>query len=341
VKLPALLTADLHLVADPACAYRWELWPWLRQTIKDERVKTLCILGDMVDRKDNHPAVLVNRVCDELQRLVKDTGVEVVAMPGNHDWLKDGEEFWAFLRHMPNIHYPIEPWEHPDTKGPLCMFLPFTRDPMEAWKNLQSLEHYEYVFMHQTVDGAIASNGQHMPGEPLPDIFAGVRKVYSGDIHVPQIVRTRAVDVEYVGSPYHVHFGDDFKARVVLLEQNGNAVDLHVPNMPKRIIVKASSILQLRSLILEPGDQVKVRLNLRAEDRYQWAALRRESMAWLRNRNVNVSGIELTSVDGDGQRITHNRARRLAGMSPDDAIARYVEDEDLGGDALQVGMELL
>lgn len=338
MRLPALLTADLHLVAEPACEYRWQLFKWLHPIIKEERVKTLCILGDLVDRKDNHPAVLVNRIADELRWLVKDTGVEVNVLAGNHDWLKEGEEFFRFLRHIPGINYITEPWEHPDTKGPLSMFLPFTKDPNAAWKDLGYMEAYEYVFMHQTIKGAIASNGERMSaGESFPDIFDGVGKVYSGDIHVPQIIGS----VEYVGSPYHVHFGDNFKPRVVLLEVNGNPVDLHIPDMPKRVTLEATSMAQLKSFYWQRGDQAKIRLKLRPEERHEWSAFRREAAAWLRSRDVYVHGIELIALGGDGQRITHNRARRLSGMSPADALQRYVEDEELGGDAFETGMRLL
>lgn len=337
--MPALLIADLHLVADPACVYRWQLFPWLRDTIKEEHVKTLCILGDMVDRKDNHPAALVNKLCDELQRTVKETGVEIVAMPGNHDWLKDGEEYWAFLRHIDGIQYPTKPWEHPDVKGPLAMFLPFSRDPVKDWKDMHSLEQYDFVFMHQTVKGAKGSTGVALDGEPLPDIFDGAGKIYSGDIHVPQIIG----GIEYVGSPYHVHFGDNFKPRCVLLETKSSAVDLHVPNMPRRVMVDVRSVNALWKRLgeLQRGDQVKVRLELTPEERYAWSKLRRDAVDMVRDEGMQLHGIELVAIGGDGKRLTHARARRLANVAPEEALSRYVEDEDLGGDALQVGMDLL
>lgn len=341
MRLPALLTADLHFVAEPASEYRWQLFPWLRKTAKEEQVKTICVLGDLVDRKDNHPAALVNRLVDEIKKTHDDTGAEIIIMAGNHDWLKDGEEFFKFLRHIDGVHYVTQPWEHPDVNGPLAMFLPFTKNPREAWSGLTSLEHCQYVFMHQTVDGSIASNGTHMPGEQLPNIFRGVAKVYSGDIHVPQVVRTPVVDVEYVGSPYHVHFGDNFKPRVVLLDRHFNAVDLRVPDMPKRVSVRATSMEHLKSFNWQRGDQGKVRLELRPEDRHQWARMRREVTDWLRSRDVEVHGIELVAIGGDGKRITHTRAMRLEGLDPQAALTRYVEDEELGGDALDIGLRLL
>jgi hypothetical protein len=340
MRLPALLMADLHFVAEPACEYRWGLWPWLRQTAKDERVKTICILGDIVDRKDNHPSVLVNRLCDELKKTRDETGAELIILAGNHDWLKEGEEFFRFLRHMDGIHYVVEPWEHPDVKGPLAMFLPFSKNPMDDWKDLTSLEQYEFVFMHQTIKGSLASNGERMQsGDTLPPIFDGVGKVWSGDIHVPQIIG----GIEYVGSPYHVHFGDNFKPRVVLLENNGKPVDLHIAGMPKRITLSGSLKqvgLQVGKLV-QAKDQVKLRLELLPEDRHQWSRMRRDALDMVRWIGAEPHGIELVAIGGDGKRITHNRARRLAGLDPNESLTRYVEDEELGGDALQAGLELL
>jgi DNA repair exonuclease SbcCD nuclease subunit len=340
MRLPALLTSDLHFVAEPACDYRWGLWPWLRTTAKEERVKTICILGDLVDRKDNHPAVLVNRLADEVKKTRDETGCELCILAGNHDWLKEGEEFFKFLRHMDGIHYITEPWEHPDVKGSLAMFLPFAKDPALAWKDMHSLEQYDFVFMHQTIRGSLASNGQRMEtGDDLPDIFDGVGKIYSGDIHVPQIIG----GIEYVGSPYHVHFGDNFKPRVVLLESLHRATDLHIPDMPRRVTLKVTSLKGLDRVLaqLDKRDQVKVRIELKPEELHEWKTLRRGASDMVNRCGMYLQGIELIAIGGDGRRITHGRSRRLAGMSPEEALTRYVEDNELGGDALHEGFKLL
>jgi hypothetical protein len=228
-------------------------------------------------------------------------------------------------------------------KGPLALFLPFTRDPARDWADLSMLDSFDYVFMHQTVNGSIASTGEHLSGEELPDIFDGVAHIYSGDIHVPQRVKIPGNVVDYVGSPYHVHFGDNFKPRVVLLETPGRAVDLHIPNMPRRVTIAARSIREYADHIkaLREGDQLKVRLELQPEERYEWARLRREATDLAKWIGLQPYGIELVAVGGDGRRVTHDRAKRLAHLSPEEALQRYVEDEDLGGDALQAGMELL
>lgn len=339
MKLPALLVSDTHFVAEASCEYRWGLWPWLRQTVKEEKVRTICHLGDLVDRKDNHPAALVNRLADEIKKTRAETGAEQIYMAGNHDWLKEGEEFFRWLRHLDGVQYIADPWEHPDVKGKLAFFLPYSKDPVKEWKDIHSFEEYDFLFLHQTVGGSVSSNGEKMPGEALPRLNA--RQVYSGDIHVPQVVEGPFGRVEYVGSPYHVHFGDNFKPRCILLEAGGRAVDLPVPGMPKRVSVRCDSMNRLRSFYWQEGDQAKVRLELTPELRHEWATMRREVTAFLRSRGVHVHGVELVPVGGDGRRITHSRAERMTSMSPADAIERFVVDEELGGDALQIGLDFL
>lgn len=342
MRLPALLVSDTHFVDEPACAYRWDLWPWLRKTVKEEKVKTLVHCGDLVDRKDNHPASLVNRLADEVKKTRDETAAEQVYMSGNHDWLKEEEEFFRFLRHLDGVHYASRPWEHPDVKGPLAMFLPYAKSPGTAWKDLHSLEEYDYVFMHQTVIGSRASTGEELSGDALPvELLATARKIYSGDIHVPQVVEGPFGSVEYVGSPYHVHFGDDFAPRVVLLEAGGRAIDLRVPGMPRRVTATVDSLEQLQRWPLRAGDQAKVRLELEPDERHEWARRRREIADHLRAAGVHAYGIELRAVGGSGARVSNSRAARMAGASPEEAVARFVRDEELGGDALDVGLDLL
>lgn len=341
MKLPALLVSDTHYVDETACEYRWGLWPFLRDTVKARKVRTITHLGDLVDRKDNHPASLVNRLTDEVKKTRDLTGVTQVFQRGNHDFLKDEEEFFRFLRHMDGVRYVTGPEEDPDVRGASVLYLPYAREPATAWKGYNDLSDYDYVFLHQTVMGARTSNGESMAGEGIPvELLRTARKIYSGDIHVPQVVRGAFGSVEYVGSPYHVHFGDDFTPRCVLLTAGG-AEDILVPGMPRRVTVRASSILQLRSRLLEQGDQVKLRLELNPEERHEWSRLRREGTDWLRSRGVHVHGVELVKVGDNDRRTSNARAARISGASPEDALLRYVRDEGLGGDQYDVAMDLL
>lgn len=332
MQYPALLTSDLHLDAHSSAEYRWGIFPWLNEQIREEKVKSVRILGDLTDKKDNHGAELVNRVVRAVAGIECD---DVKILAGNHDWLREGHEFFRFLNCLPNVEFITDVREDQDVRGQPTLYLPYTRSPAKAWAGLD-LSHYKFVMLHQTAPGSKASNGQLMEGEELPDLSAA-GKVYSGDIHVPQTVGC----IEYVGSPYHVHFGDDFKARCVLLERGGKATDLYMPS-PKRVAVRAASLETLQEYLVSktsPGDHAKIRLELADADRHDWMRIRREALAMARDFGVDVHGIEL---DGRAarERLPFARAAR-ATASPEDAVLRYVRAEELGGDVLDAGLDIL
>lgn len=329
MQLPALLVSDPHFTSNPADEYRWSLWPWLRQECESGRVKTLNILGDLTDAKDYHPAELTNRLVSQLKACAAVVD-QVNVLMGNHDYLKGGHAYFEFLSEFPRIKFITKPCEDA-ISGPAAMFLPHTKTPSKDWAGMD-FSHYQYLFLHQTISGAIASNGEKMEGELLPDLNA--MKVYSGDIHVPQIIGP----VEYVGSPYHVHFGDSFKPRCVLLDRAGKPIDLHFETISRRSL-KVTSLRELRECNLQAGDQVKVTIQLSEADKHRWHEIRRNAVQWLRAQEIDLHGISLEMK---------KQRRRLIGTqqedkrrSPADLVLSFVEGEELGGDALDVGLEIL
>lgn len=332
MRLPALLTADLHLVADPSCEYRWRIFEWLAQTIKEEKVRSLCLLGDLTDKKDYHPSELVNRIVFELNRIPDEC--DIFMIPGNHEWMKEGHEFFKFLRLKKNVRYFTEPSEDGVVDGVRALFLPFTKTPAKDWAKLDPSEFMDYVFMHQTIAGAISSNGMEMEGEDLPDLKSWP-KIYSGDIHVPQKIGP----VEYVGSPYHVHFGDNFIPRTVLIEKGGRAIDLHMKS-PRRVSIKASGIDDLTSqlLFLKPGDHVKVTIELTRAEKHEWTRIRREASDLLTAAAVHTHGLALKVRQGT-TRVEDEEVKRKS--TSGDALLRFVEREELTADAYEIGMEII
>ena len=332
MKLPAILVSDLHLTSNPADEYRWGLFPWLVNELAEEKAKSLVILGDLTDAKDYHSAELVNRVVRVFQLLRKaHPGLDMFLLRGNHDYLKDGHMFFEFLEAL-GVHVITRPSESPTSLGgELAYFLPYSKTPAQDWKGLD-FSHYRYLFMHQTVKGAIASNGQQMDGESLPPLNAA--KVYSGDIHVPQIIH----GVEYVGSPYHVHFGDAFKPRAVALDRKGEAWDLRYPS-PRRLMIDVDAEgLEMRRLDLDSNDQVKLRVHLDESEKHQWQALRRLAVEVVAESGAELCGLEL-KVQKSERRLEGRPAK--VGMTPADALYRFVDRHELGGDLYDIGMEVI
>ncbi len=318
----------MHLASGESASYRFDLFPWLNKVIKDEKVKSVLILGDLTDAKDGHSAELVNKIVTAVDSLACD---DVKILSGNHDWLRQGHEFFKFLNRLPHVQFITEPMEDQDTQGPLTMYLPYSKNPAKDWAGFD-FSHYQYLFMHQTIKGAIASNGQAMEGEDLPSL-ADAGKVYSGDIHVPQVIGP----IEYVGSPYAVHFGDKFKPRVLLLERDGNPVDLHFETISRQTI-KVASCKELARLKFRAGDQVKLRMELDESEKHDWAKLRKAAGEILKDAGVQVHGIELILKKTNHRLVAD---RKITSFRPADILLQFVQDEELGGDAFDLGVDLL
>ena len=332
MQLPALLCSDLHLTAAPSTEYRWELFPWLAAQIKQHHVRTLMILGDLTDAKDNHSAELTNRIVRNISSLPID---DLIILCGNHDWLKAGHEYFRFLNVLPHVRFITSPWEDEDNirpGNPKAYFLPYSKNPAADWKGLD-FSHYDYLFMHQTIKGARASNGQEMEGEALPD-FSGPR-TYSGDIHVPQIIG----GLTYVGSPYHVHFGDAFEPRCILLDKRGAETDLHFETI-SRVVVNVSGLRELKRKRFRPGDQVKLRVELDEAEKHQWAAIRREALAILAEAGALVQGVELIVARSTRRVLVGDRQARVS-FSPQESIMRFIEREELGPACADAGLDII
>lgn len=329
MQLPALITTDLHLVDNESCSYRWGLFPWINEQIEAKGIKSVRILGDLTDAKDKHSASLVNKVVNAIKSIQCD---DILIMAGNHDWLLKGQEFFRFLNHLPNVRFVTEPWEDPDVKGPgPIMYLPYSKSPAKDWQDLD-FSHYQYVFMHQTVGGAIASNVEAMEGEGVPEIPAG--RVYSGDIHVPQTIK----GVTYIGSPYHVHFGDNFEPRVLVLDRREREQWLRFPS-PKRMTVKVGSMDQLINRNdIQAGDQIKLRVALPKEEQHRWFAFKRDAIAHLESLGALVFGVELELPKTDRRIVPDHR---ITTTGPEGVVYQFVSREGWPGDSYEAAMRII
>ena len=330
MKFPALLVSDLHLTANPADEYRWALFPWLRHQLAIHKCRTLFIGGDVTDAKDYHSAELTNRVA---RAMIDMAGCveSVLINRGNHDYLREGHTFFEFLNLWPNIKYFTKPTDL-SAEGESVLMLPYSKNPAADWRDLP-LSDYHYLFMHQTLRGSVSSNGQKMEGDLLPELHkAG--KIWSGDIHVPQVIGP----VEYIGSPYPVHFGDAFRPRAVLLGIDGKPTTLRFPSI-RRMAMKVDNLDAIVAAKLSAKDQVKIELRMAAAEAHEWKAIRREITDYVAGTGAELHGLSLT-IKADRKRVD-SATRPTVRRTPESVVLAYVEAEELGADALQTGLELI
>jgi DNA repair exonuclease SbcCD nuclease subunit len=331
--MKALVTADIHLTDKPQDEYRWGLLPWLGEQAREHQVDLVAILGDLTDAKDRHSAFLVNRFAQELAALARQVE-RVVLLKGNHDYIDPEWPFFEFLNAYSFIHFVTRPAE-------ICgqIFLPSTRDYERDWKKYRDgFPGSDYYFCHQTFDGALADNGTVLPGIP-PSYFKRARvKVWSGDVHTQQKV---GPNVEYVGAPYRIDFGDTFTPRVVLLDGQREPRDLRFPCPQKHLVtIRSLGDLQEQHQLLgvRRGDLVKVRVRLRRSEYPDWPSLRSSIRAYAAGEGWVLHGPELASVEfAKGEAPPP----ALSAIVPQDVVKRYASENKLEKDILDLGLSFL
>lgn len=303
-----IITSDLHFTANPRDSYRWELIDFLRGIEKDSPKNDLFILGDLTDAKDKHPAELVNRISMSIGLLAKSFN-NVYILKGNHDYIDPNTPFFQFLggKDDSNIHFIVHP-ESVKSEGYEIALLPHARDPDKEWGLwADRCSKADYIFLHQGFEGARASNGTKMEGMK-PSVFKPFKaRCISGDIHVPQKVGP----ITYVGSPYHVHFGDNFTPRILRIGAEGKESDIHFDAIKKHSL-SLNHINDIEDLGLRPGDQVKIKLVLPRSDFSSWQEKKQEAMDKCAALGLEVFGIE----------IQERKRRRLSkkNQNPTDAL---------------------
>jgi predicted phosphodiesterase len=275
-----ILTADTHLSDSALAEYRWDLFRFLKETARAQGVNEIVVAGDLVDKKDRHPASFVNRLVDEVLNLA-DQGLCITIMSGNHDYTDPACPFFSFLHGAhENVRYLIKP-SSLRIGGVHCLLIPHSKNGI-ACKTLPREGCYDVVICHQTFKG-VRVNGRELDGlyvDRMSPEAVGSARVFSGDIHEPQKVG----NVQYIGAPYHVVFGDSYQGRVLHVHSTGYEAIPYV-TAPKKhnIRITANEIDSNWTSEIYDGDFVRVHLVLAPAEALDVNALRDRVRKRLKN----------------------------------------------------------
>ncbi len=329
-----LLISDLHLTDRPQDDYRFGIFPWVMARTEEYKIDVLEILGDLTDQWDNHPARLVNKIVRELFEVsvyIK----EVRVLKGNHDYVSPDKPFFEFLTDIPGLMFIKDPMVIGNS-----LYLPHVRDLSLLDKHKKDINAAKYIFMHQTMYGAVASNGYKLPGLD-PEIFKKTKaKIYSGDIHVPQTLGK----VTYVGSPYTVHFNDTFYPRAIYINDKGQETVLNFDNCLIRRTLTIENVNDIyENGELEPGDQVKIKMRLPQEEMVSWPNYRKEILKVCEELKLQVFGIKLELDKKKSKRVrldSEDNTHRVS-KDPTKILHGYCKKNDVPRDLEQAGKRLL
>lgn len=334
-----ILTGDLHFTDRPNDAYRFDLFPFLRQRVKKYDVGAVILLGDITDFKDQHPATLVNRIVRELVKLAELCPVYIIR--GNHDCNDPNHPFFQFLDGYNNIYFYTHPESVilPDGKTK-ALFLPHSRQPSKDWQGVIEGRH-DYIFCHQTFRGCRVENGTTMQEGLGTDFFDDYLnqypdcQVFSGDIHVPQ----KLGPITYAGAPYHIRFGDKYDARILLLK-DGKRINMKLKTLRKHTVTIEHPD-DLEKLDADEGDQIKVHLSLPKAELVNWQSHKRAVMDLCEKRGLMVADVRLeTKVDDvEASEDVVQPQQPMAG--PSDVLRRFCSQRGVPQEYLDAGLHFV
>lgn len=300
--MSALVTADLHLSANPRDNYRFAAMERLADLISKHKPDTLLLLGDLTEEKNFHSAELVNDIV-ELIHVLSGLVKQLIFMMGNHDYKDADVPFFHFLRRLQNVEWVGKPSTKVVSDLGECLFLPHTLNYERDWKEVfsnsarrglagrgkawpgEAGRGFNYIFAHQTFEGASTEHGKRLSGIPLSALPRGV-PVIAGDIHTPQTLGP----VTYVGSPITIDFGEDFNPRVLLLTGD-KMKSIPLPGPQKRLLTLEPGY-KVKDFTVEAGDVVKIRYLLPEGDRENWPALREKLREQLQELDCVVYAVQ-------------------------------------------------
>jgi DNA repair exonuclease SbcCD nuclease subunit len=324
--MSAIVTADTHWNDNPRDESRWGLLDWLATDVQADE---LFILGDLTVAKNNHPARMVNRLVDQFVKLSQHYK-HIYILKGNHDYTDPDCPFFGFLEHNANnISFIREPLERGMTIGS-WVFMPAGTN----WQEHQFRLLNKKVFAHVTFDGSISETGYQLTGVSPHFVREARATVIAGDVHKRQTLLNGAI--EYVGAPYHIHFGDDYEPRVMLIQNDGSRSNLFFPS-PRKFTQVIKSLAELYRIAIKPGDQIKIIAQMRRADLPDWKNWRDAIKEQADKEGWRLYGPELKLQPTTPDEKVTESARR----SNETLVEDYATRQKAGKAHLEIGQILL
>ena len=325
-----LCTSDWQLDSGERDRYRTDfVVNDLPKLIDKYKVDQLLVLGDVCEKKDNHPAPLVNEIVDAFYNLQKQCAV--IVLEGNHDFLHKEHPYFKFISKFDNVTWISTPTELDN-----CLYLPHTRDYKQDWKSIGFTKEYDYVFAHNIFTGVSTSTGHALSGIPH-NIFPKDVVVISGDVHEPQTINENII---YVGSPTITDFGDDYQPRVLLLDDL-QIKSIKVYGQQKRLIKvdwDGEKSIFHHSEYLRENDLVKMQVFIQMDHVSEWATIRQSVEQWATKRNFVVVSIipQVAYVKGERQKLVNSSKK-----SDTEYLKTFVSRSGADEKTAEVGQQII
>jgi len=270
----------------------------------------------------------------------------VFILRGNHDYDSDPNiPFFSFLDKLSHIVYISKPtiWNGYEQHSGLdwqFLFLPHSRDPGKDWDlKTWSKTRLSAVFMHQTFRGAVSETGYKLSGIGTSRFRNFDCPIFSGDVHVPQQIGP----ITYVGSPYHIHFGDRFSPQVLLADEMFRTKSVRFPAPKKSVFdVQSAEDFKKQTASSKAGDMVKIRLHLSINEIGTWSKQRDEIRKIANKLDLRLHGITLKELRKDNNKITPTKSKEHPKVrTRQDTFRTYCARNKVGKGLAETGITIM
>ena len=253
-----LLSADLHLYLHKKSADRLQdclnVLDWIFRTATAKSVDHVIIAGDLFHDRYKIDVPTYQLAFETFQKHCESGAFQTWLLIGNHDmWFANKGDFSSVvpLGGLPNVTIINKPCVKSIGKINVA-FIPYTSDVIGSLKALDasSSSSAEILVGHLAIDGACLNPYARTRSEVMVEndgemvrvdakIFAKYKQVFLGHYHSSQTLNG---NVEYLGSPLQLNFGEAFQEKHVVIYDTDSDMKEYVVNnfSPKHFIIKQS-----------------------------------------------------------------------------------------------------
>lgn len=223
-----ILTADLHIQDGLYCQVGLDYLDYLTEFALKNKINKIAFLGDLLDKSSRIKNDVFVPLFKKIEHM-KEQGFEMWFIFGNHDITSTNTNS-SILEVFEKYGHLVNSIQTYELGNYTINMSPFTKD--EA---LVPTVNADYLFTHLNITGFDLGGGR-IAGEeqqafPI-SMFSNYKAVFTGHYHKRQCID----NVQYIGAPYQLNFGDvdDFnKGFEILNLENGDREFIKYQHAPK------------------------------------------------------------------------------------------------------------
>lgn len=254
-----LITADVHVYQHKKSSERLQdcldALNWIFQTAVQKNVSCVIFAGDLFYDRFKIDVPTYQKTFEIFKNYTDKYEFQILLLMGNHDMFMHKK--WDIssmipLSGIPSVNVINKPCVSHIDDIPVA-FLPYTEDPISDLKKIEEKAKLlsrppEVLFGHVALDNAVLNPLYATKSEVQLEndgdmikvgssIFQNWKQVFLGHYHAAQTIDG---NVEYVGSPLQLNFGEAFQPKHVIIYHPESDIKEYVENefSPKHFIIK-------------------------------------------------------------------------------------------------------